>query len=228
MLKKIAVAVPAVLALGTVTPAFATSSYDISVGGDTSTADHPFDAAADHADMAPDTIIGRPVWWFCDSPTAVGEVHAGGGHTGIDSISLTNTAWPDCVWYLDFNLEVEHHGEWRFHVTDGAVTGPPAADPEVSGYLSGVELHVYTTNDPTGCAFTVSGDATSYIDEVDQRLVVNEDGEDPDGHDLTVEVSNGGASSCGGLVTDGGRFSLDVSFDLDTHGAGAIDIARAS
>lgn len=218
-LMRLGVATAALSSLAFAAPAMAAPPYDVLVGGSSADADYPFTGTASPIDFTAHGVID--VDMSCDQSVATGDVHGGPGQSGADIATIENTTWTDCVGPLGLEMTVVHGGSWLLNVTDTAVTGPPATDASVDGNISAVNAYVYATNDEGGCAFTVTGVADGHFDEVNQDLVVAEDGLGA-GDTLTISVAGGG-STCSGLISDGDPASFAGTFDVATSG-GAIDI----
>lgn len=218
-LMKLGVATAALSSLAFAAPAMAAPPYDVLVGGSGADADYPFTGTAAPIDFIAHGSV-FDVEMDCAQSVATGTVHGGPGQSGANVATIANTTWTDCTGPLGLDMTVEHVGQWELNVTDTTVTGPPAADAAVEGNISNVGAYVYATNDEAGCAFTVSGVADGHFDEVNQDLVVAEDGLGT-GDTLTISVAGGG-STCSGLIADGDTASFGGTFGVAT--SGAIDI----
>jgi hypothetical protein len=217
---KLGVATAALSSLAFAAPAMAAPPYDVLVGGSSADADYPFTGTAAPIDFVAHGLFGD-IEMFCDQAEATGVVHGGAGQSGADVATIQDSTWTGCVGPLGLDMTVVSSGDWLLNVTDTSVTGPPAGDAEVTGNISQVSAYVFATFDEGGCAFTVTGEADGHFDEVNQDLVVAEDGTVSNGNDLTISVAGGG-STCSGLIADGDQASFDGSFDVAT--SGAIDI----
>ncbi|MER7606288.1 hypothetical protein [Nocardioides sp. NPDC127503] len=218
-LMKLGVATAALSSLAFAAPAMAAPPYDVLVGGNSADADYPFTGTAAPIDFTAHGSV-FDVEMDCAQSVATGTVHGGPGQSGANVATIANTTWTDCTGPLGLDMTVEHIGQWQLNVTDTTVTGPPAADAAVEGNISSVGAYVHATNDEAGCAFTVSGVADGHFDEVNQDLVVAEDGLGA-GDTLTISVAGGG-STCSGLIADGDTASFGGTFGVAT--SGAIDI----
>lgn len=219
-LMKLGVATAALSSLAFAAPAMAAPPYDVLVGGSSADTDYSFTGTASPIDFVAHGAF-LDVEMDCQQSVATGLVHGGPGQSGAEVATIANSTWTDCTGPLGLDMTVEHVGQWALNVTDTTVTGPPAADTAVEGNISEVGAYVYATNDEAGCAFTVSGVADGHFDEVNQDLVVAEDGLGT-GDTLTISVAGGG-STCSGLISDGDPASFAGSFGVTTSG-GAIDI----
>lgn len=214
-LMKLGLATAALSSLAFAAPAMAAPPYGVIVGGDSSDTDHPFTGTAAPIDFIAHGAID--VEMDCAQSVATGNVHGGPGQSGADIATIEDTTWSTCTGPLSLDMTVVHGGDWLLNVTDTAVTGPPAADAAVEGYISNVSAYVYATTDEGGCAFTVTGSADGYFDEVNQDLVIEEDGTVTDAHMLTISVAGGG-STCGGLVSNGNKASFFGTYNVAAPG----------
>lgn len=220
-LMKLGVVTAALSSLAFAAPAMAAPPYDVLVGGSSADTDYSFTGTAAPIDFVAHGAF-LDVEMDCLQSVATGFVHGGSGQSGADVATIEDTTWTDCTGPLGLDMTVVHGGSWLLNVTDTAVTGPPAADASVDGNISAASAYIYATNDESGCAFSVTGAADGQFDEVNQDLVVAEDGTVSDANQLTISVAGGG-STCSGLISDGDPASFAGTFDVVTSG-GAIDI----
>lgn len=216
---KAALAVPAVTALAFAAPAFAAGPYTVSVGGDSSAGDVAFEGTATPIDFVAHSQI-TDVYMDCAQSVATGDIHTGTNMSGSvpeHPATITDSDWSNCLGPLTLDMTVEQVGDWHLEV-DGSASGNV-----VEGRIVDVEAHVYATNDPTSCAFTVSGAVDGSFDKAAQELTVAEDGLNPNGHDLTITLDSS-SSGCGGLISTGDAASFDGVYAIDTLGAGPVDI----